>query len=199
MLPDLENLIRLLGRLPGLGPRSARRAVLELMKKRESLMQPLARALADAAERIETCERCGNLDLISPCSLCTDGRRLNGQLCVVEEVADLWALERAKIFTGRYHVLGGHLSALDGITPDDLRIESLLARAADDDVSEVVLALGATVEGQTTAHYLTDQLARQNVKITRLALGLPVGGELNYLDEGTLTTAFRARNEVHGR
>ena len=192
--PEIERLIQLLAKLPGLGPRSARRAALDLLKKREILMQPLAAALQAAASAIQTCEICGNLDTASPCALCRDPRREAKLLCVVEDVADLWALERAGVFKGRYHVLGGALSALDGITPDRLNVASLLHRAQA--VEEIILAMNATVEGQTTAHYLLDALADTGVKITRLAHGVPVGGELDYLDEGTLSAAFKARRAL---
>ena len=192
--PEIERLIQLLAKLPGLGPRSARRAALALLKKREALLEPLSSALAEAAAAIKTCEMCGNLDTTSLCSLCRDPRRDARLLCVVEEVADLWALERACVFRGRYHVLGGALSALDGITPERLNVAALLARAKDAD--EVILAVNATVEGQTTAHYLMDALAASGVKVTRLAHGVPVGGELDYLDEGTLSAAFKARRAL---
>jgi recombination protein RecR len=183
--PEIERLIQLLANLPGLGPRSARRAALDLLKKREALMEPLALAMRDAASAIKTCELCGNLDTSTPCALCRDPRRDGRILCIVEDVADLWALERAGVFHGRYHVLGGALSALDGITPERLNVASLLGRVQQG-VDEVVLAMNATVEGQTTAHYLLDALAASQVKVTRLAHGVPVGGELDYLDEGTL-------------
>ena len=192
--PEIERLIQLLAKLPGLGPRSARRAALDLLKKREALMEPLSLAMRDAAAAIKTCEVCGNLDTASPCALCRDPRRDSSILCVVEDVADLWALERAGVFHGRYHVLGGALSALDGITPERLNVSSLIARAKG--VDEVILAMNATVEGQTTAHYLLDTLAATGVKITRLAHGVPVGGELDYLDEGTLSAAFKARRAL---
>ena len=192
--PEIERLIQLLAKLPGLGPRSARRAALALLKKREALLEPLSLAMRDAAAAIKTCEVCGNLDTASPCALCRDPRRDSGILCVVEDVADLWALERAGVFHGRYHVLGGALSALDGITPERLNVSSLIARAKD--VDEVILAMNATVEGQTTAHYLLDALAASGVKVTRLAHGVPVGGELDYLDEGTLSAAFKARRAL---
>ena len=192
--PEIERLIQLLAKLPGLGPRSARRATLELLKKREALLDPLSQALREAASAIKTCEVCGNLDTASPCALCRDPRRDARLLCVVEDVADLWALERASVFHGRYHVLGGALSALDGITPERLNVVALLARAKD--VDEVILAVNATVEGQTTAHYLMDALASSGVKVTRLAHGVPVGGELDYLDEGTLSAAFKARRAL---
>lgn len=189
--PEIERLIQLLAKLPGFGPRSARRAALTLLKKREALMQPLAQALVDADAAIKPCETCGNLDTVSPCAVCSDPRRDLRILCVVEDVADLWALERAAVFKGRYHVLGGALSALDGITPEKLNIGPLIARAAE--VDEIILAMNATVEGQTTAHYLIDALEPAGVKVTRLAHGVPVGGELDYLDEGTLSAAFKAR------
>src|ERR1700761_6345466 len=190
--PEIERLIQLLAKLPGLGPRSARRAALTLLKKRDVLLDPLANAMRDAASAIKTCETCGNLDTTSPCAVCRDSRRETHVLCVVEDVADLWALERAGVFRGRYHVLGGALSALDGVTPERLNVASLLKRVGDG-VDEVVLAVNATVEGQTTAHYLMDNLAPSGVKVTRLAHGVPVGGELDYLDEGTLSAAFKAR------
>jgi recombination protein RecR len=190
---EIERLVQLLAKLPGLGPRSARRAALALLKKRESLLEPLADALAGAAIAVKTCEICGNLDSASPCAICTDPRRDPQLLCVVEDVADLWALERAGVFRGRYHVLGGALSALDGVTPERLNVAALLARAKQG-IEEVILAMNATVEGQTTAHYLMDVLGE--VKVTRLAHGVPVGGELDYLDEGTLSAAFRARRAL---
>jgi len=190
---EIERLIQLLSRLPGLGPRSARRAALVLLKKRDTLLEPLAAAMTGAAAAILTCETCGNLDTISPCAICADARRDGHVLCVVEDVADLWALERAGVFRGRYHVLGGALSALDGVTPEKLNIAALAGRAKNG-VDEVILAMNATVEGQTTAHYLTDLLT--GVKVTRLAHGVPVGGELDYLDEGTLNAAFKARRAL---
>ena len=193
--PEIERLIQLLSKLPGLGPRSARRAALALLKKREVLLEPLGTAMRDAAAAIKTCEVCGNLDTSSPCSLCNDPRRDAHILCVVEDVADLWALERASVFRGKYHVLGGALSALDGITPEKLNKAPLIARVRDG-VEEVILAMNATVEGQTTAHYLMDALAASTVKVTRLAHGVPVGGELDYLDEGTLCHAFKARRSL---
>ena len=192
---EIERLIQLLAKLPGLGPRSARRAALVLLKKRESLLEPLGTAMRDAAAAIRNCEVCGNLDTASPCALCRDPRRDPAVLCVVEDVADLWALERAGVFKGRYHVLGGALSALDGVTPEKLNVAPLLSRVRDG-VEEVILAMNATVEGQTTAHYLMDTLAPTNVKVTRLAHGVPVGGELDYLDEGTLSAAFKARRPL---
>ncbi|MCP5412396.1 MAG: recombination protein RecR [Alphaproteobacteria bacterium] len=189
---EIERLIQLLARLPGLGPRSARRAALVLLKKRDVLLEPLAQAMQDAAAAIRPCETCGNLDTVTPCSICTDGRRDPHLLCVVEDVADLWALERAGVFRGRYHVLGGALSALDGVTPERLNVAALLERVKAD-IEEVILAMNATVEGQTTAHYLMDLLEGEGLKVTRLAHGVPVGGELDYLDEGTLSAAFKAR------
>jgi recombination protein RecR len=193
---DLERLIQLLARLPGLGPRSARRAALHLLRKREALMLPLVDALASAAAKVKPCGLCGNLDATDPCAICADPRRDPGLICVVEQVGDLWALERTGAFRGRYHVLGGTLSALDGIGPDQLTISSLLRRAGDAGVREIILATGATVDGQTTAHYLIDRLAGTDVAITRLAHGVPVGGELDYLDDGTLTAALKTRRAV---
>lgn len=191
--PEIDRLIQYLARLPGLGPRSARRAALHLMKRRDSLLSPLAEALAQAAAAIRTCSVCGNLDTRDPCSICSDPNRETGILCVVEEVGDLWALERTAAFKGRYHVLGGTLSALEGVGPDDLSIAALVNRARQPEVQEVILALNATVEGQTTAHYVTDRLAECGVSVSRLAHGVPVGGELDYLDDGTLTAALKAR------
>jgi recombination protein RecR len=190
---EIERLIQLLAKLPGLGPRSARRAALVLLKKRDLLLEPLADALEAAAAATRNCEICGNLDTASPCAICRDPRRDPALICVVEDVADLWALERAGVFRGRYHVLGGALSALDGITPERLNIAALLERVKQG-IEEVVLAMNATVEGQTTAHYLMDHLT--GVKVTRLAHGVPVGGELDYLDEGTLSAAFKARRAL---
>ncbi len=192
---EIERLVQLLAKLPGLGPRSARRAALVLLKKREALLEPLATAMQEAAAAIRVCETCGNLDTTTPCSLCRDPRRDEHVLCVVEDVADLWALERASVFRGRYHVLGGSLSALDGVTPERLNIASLMARIGNG-IEEVILAMNATVEGQTTAHYLMDILTPSGVKVTRLAHGVPVGGELDYLDEGTLSAAFKARRSM---
>ena len=194
--PEIERLIQLLAKLPGLGPRSARRAALHLFKKRESLMQPLMAAMDDAAEKVRACSTCGNLDTSDPCAICTDGRRDSATICVVEDVADLWALERAGVFRGKYHVLGGVLSALDGVGPDDLAIGKLVNRARGSEVKEVILAMGATVDGQTTAHYLTDRLRDCEVEVTRLAHGVPVGGELDYLDDGTLGAALKARRPL---
>jgi len=194
--PEIERLIQLLARVPGLGPRSARRAALHLVKKREQLLGPLADAMQVANERILTCSDCGNIDTSDPCTLCCDPRRDDALIVVVEDVADLWALERAQASNGRYHVLGGVLSALDGIGPKDLMIEGLVARVASGQVKEVILALNATVDGQTTAHYVTDLLASYAVLVTRLAHGVPVGGELDYLDDGTLHAAMRQRTSV---
>ena len=191
--PEIEKLIQLLARLPGLGPRSARRAALALLKKRDTLLEPLADSLREAADAIVSCEVCGNLDTQSPCAICSDPRRDPHILCVVEDVADLWALERASVFRGRYHVLGGALSALDGVTPERLNVAKLLERVKSG-VDEVILAMNATVEGQTTAHYLMDLL--EGMKVTCLAHGVPVGGELDYLDEGTLSAAFKARRAL---
>jgi recombination protein RecR len=191
--PEIERLIQLLARLPGLGPRSARRAALFLIKKREQIMGPLAGALQTALEKIQICSVCGNIDTRSPCTVCTDPRREPSIIVVVADVADLWALERAHAVNARYHVLGGTLSPLDGIGPQDLTIDALVKRAHDPAVSEIILALNATVDGQTTAHYITDLLHDANVKVTRLAHGVPVGGELDYLDEGTLAAAIRQR------
>lgn len=191
--PEIERLIALLARLPGLGPRSARRAALHLIKKREALMAPLADALADAAARIVVCGTCGNIDVRDPCAICTDPRRADGAICVVEQVGDLWALERAGAFSGRYHVLGGALSALDGVRPEDLNIETLIARAAAPEMTEVILALSATVDGAATAHYVIDRLAATGVAVTSIARGVPVGGELDYLDDGTLAAAVKSR------
>lgn len=191
--PEIERLIQLLSKLPGLGPRSARRAALHLVKRREELMEPLTAALGDALAKIVICDTCGSIDTRNPCSVCADQTRDSSLLVAVENVADLWALERAGAVNARYHVLGGTLSALDGIGPDDLNIASLVSRAHEPEVKEVVLALSATVDGQTTAHYITDLLRDAEVKVTRLAHGVPVGGELDYLDEGTLSAAIRQR------
>jgi recombination protein RecR len=191
--PEIERLIQLLARLPGLGPRSARRAALALVKKKEQLLGPLAAALAEARDTIVTCEICGNLDTVSPCTLCRDETRDRSLICVVEEVGDLWALERAHVLNGLYHVLGGTLSQLDGIGPEELTIAKLIERAGAPEVGEVLLALNATVEGQSTAHYLMDQLSGCNITVSRLAHGVPIGGELDYLDDGTLAAAVKAR------
>jgi recombination protein RecR len=193
---EIEALSSALARLPGLGPRSARRAVLWLVKHRESALPALLEALAGVAETLVECHTCGNVDTSDPCGICADPRRDARSLCVVEEVSDVWALDRARLFPGRYHVLGGRLSALDGIGPENLNIASLLARVEGGGVDEVVLAMNATLEGQTTAHYLAERLEAHPVRVTQLAHGLPVGGELDYLDEGTLAQALRARRPV---
>lgn len=193
---EIETLTAALSRLPGLGPRSARRAVLWLIKRRETALVQLVDALGAVREALVECDICGNVDTINPCAICTDPRRDARSLCVVEEVADLWALDRARLFTGKYHVLGGRLSALDGIRPEDLALDSLLRRIAAGGIDEVVLAMNATLEGQTTAHYIAERLESFPVRITQLAHGLPVGGELDYLDEGTLAQAIRARRPV---
>ena len=190
---EIERLIQLLARLPGLGPRSARRAALHLIRKREELLAPLAEAMRTAREKILVCSECGNIDTLDPCTICRDARRDPHVLVVVETVADLWALERAGAIRARYHVLGGTLSPLDGVGPQDINLETLVARVADGEVSEVILAVNATVDGQTTAHYVTDLLSHLEVKTTRLAHGVPIGGELDYLDDGTLSTAIRQR------
>jgi recombination protein RecR len=192
----LDDLIALLAKLPGFGPRSARRAALHLIKQRETLLRRLAVALTDAANQVQKCSTCGNLDAADPCWICAAAERDDRQICVVEDVDDLWALERSGMFRGRYHVLGGTLSAIDGYGPQDLGIDRLLARVAADQVGEVILATSATVDGQTTAHYIADRLSATGVSVTRLAHGLPVGGELNYLDDGTLGAAFEARRPV---
>lgn len=194
--PEIERLIQLLARVPGLGPRSARRAALHLIKKKEALLVPLGGAMQEAAEKVRICSCCGNVDTSDPCTICTDERRDPTTLIVVEDVSDLWALERAGTMNVRYHVLGGRLSPLDGIGPDDLNIKGLVERVATGEIREVILAVNATVEGQTTAHYITDQLANFEVRVTRLAHGVPVGGELDYLDEGTLAAALRARTAL---
>ena len=193
---EIEALAQALARLPGLGPRSARRAVLHLMKKREAALQPLLAALQNVSQKLSTCSICGNVDTSDPCNICADPRRDAKSLCVVEEVADLWALDRSRLFPGRYHVLGGRLSALEGVRPEDLAIDSLVKRVAEGGIDEVVLAMNATLEGQTTAHYLAERLEKYPVRLTQLAHGLPVGGELDYLDEGTLAQALRARRPV---
>lgn len=191
--PEIERLIALLAKLPGMGPRSARRATLALLKRREQLLTPLAQALADAAERVKTCSTCGALDTRDPCAVCADPERDAGLICVVEEVGALWAMERGGSFRGRYHVMGGLLSALDGVGPDALRVGSLVDRASAPEVTEVILALPATVDGQTTAHYLAERLAPCGVTISMIARGVPVGGELDWLDDGTIAQALRAR------
>ena len=191
--PEIERLIQLLARLPGLGPRSARRATLHLIRRREELLGPLADAMATARDKVLTCADCGSIDTVQPCTICRDPRRDATTLVVVETVADLWALERAGVVRGRYHVLGGVLSPLDGVGPDDLNLPGLVQRVADGAVQEVILAVNATVDGQTTAHYVTDLVSHLDIKVTRLAHGVPVGGELDYLDEGTLAAAIRSR------
>ena len=192
---EIERLMQILARLPGLGPRSARRVVLHLIAKRETLLAPLTDALSALARTILVCETCGNIDTISPCSVCQDLRRDDTLLVVVESVSDLWALERAKAVSGRYHVLGGTLSAIDGIGPDELNVDRLVSRVKEGRVHEVILALNATVEGETTAHFLVDMLQDTDVQITKLAHGVPIGGELDYLDQGTLATALRQRTK----
>ncbi len=192
---SIETLIDLMARVPGLGPRSARRAVLALLRKRGSLMAPLADLMGSVARTARDCTICGNIGTSDICAICADPRRKTPEICVVENVADLWAIERGAIFRGRYHVLGGTLSALDAVGPDDLRIPRLVQRVAEDGVTEVILALNATVDGQTTAHYIADTLAVQGVKITSLAQGVPIGGELDYLDDGTIGAALRARKD----
>ncbi len=194
--PEIEQLIQLLSRLPGLGPRSARRAALHLVKKKEVVLHPLIHALQRVDEAVKTCSVCGNLDASDPCSVCSDHRREEGVICVVQDVADLWALERSNSFRGRYHVLGGTLSALDGVGPEDLRIDQLVQRVSNADIKEVILATSATVDGQTTAHYIADCLEGCNVEISGLAHGVPVGGELDYLDDGTLSAALSARRKM---
>lgn len=194
--PDIDMLTQALSRLPGLGPRSARRAVLHLLKKRETALKPLLAALGAVDERLATCSRCGNIDTSDPCGICVDPRRDARSLCVVEEVADLWALDRSRLFPGKFHVLGGRLSALEGVRPEDLAIDGLVRRIAEGGIDEVVLAMNATLEGQTTAHYVAERIEGYPVRVTQLAHGLPVGGELDYLDEGTLAQALRARRPL---
>jgi recombination protein RecR len=192
----IDRLIQLLAKLPGLGPRSARRVALHLIKRKDSLLGPLAEAMAEASTAVQPCSICGNLDAVDPCAICRDEKRDATIICVVEDVADLWALERAMIFKGRYHVIGGTLSALEGVGPEDLNVESLVRRAEAEEVTEVILAMNATVDGQTTAHYVTDRLGDCQVSVSRLAHGVPVGGELDYLDEGTLGAALRSRTRI---
>ena len=194
--PEIETLVKLLSKLPGFGPRSARRAVLALIRRRETLLAPLARALSEAANIIQTCSNCGNIDSLNPCTICVDPGRDESLICVVEDVSDLWALERTHAYKGLYHVLGGTLSALDGVTPEDLRISELVARGNEPGIKEVILATSLTVEGQTTAHYITERLVDCNVKVTALAHGIPVGGELDYLDDGTLSAALKERRGI---
>ena len=196
--PEIDRLIQLLARLPGLGPRSARRAVLHLVKRRDALLTPLAESLAEVGRTVAACSVCGNLDTCDPCAICADAHRDPSILCVVEDPGDLWALERARAFRGRYHVLGGTLSAIRGVGPDDLNISGLVERAKNPDVKEIIIALNATVDGQTTAHVLAERLAGCAAAISRLAHGVPVGGELDYLDDGTLTAALRARRPLGG-
>ena len=191
--PEIDNLIKLLAKLPGLGPRSARRAALDLIKKRETLMRPLSSALLEAADKIADCTICGNLDVGSPCHICAAPGRDQTTICVVQDVGDLWAMERAGAFRGTYHVLGGTLSAIDGVRPEDLNIEGLVRRANEAEVNEIILAMNATIDGQTTAHYITDQLGGSGARVSRLAHGVPVGGELDYLDDGTITAAMKSR------
>ncbi len=194
--PEIERLVQLLARLPGLGHRSARKAALALLKRREDLLNPLAEAMRAASEKLVDCPSCGNIDTVSPCSICANPRRDPAMIVVVEDIADLWALERAGVVKGHFHVLGGHLSPLDGVGPERLNIAKLITRAHAPDVEEIVLALNVTVEGQSTAHYLTEALENADVKVTRLAQGVPVGGELDYLDEGTLAAAIKSRRAV---
>ena len=191
---DLNNLIDLMAKLPGLGPRSARRAVLHMVKKRALLMAPLANVLAEVAKTVQECLKCGNIGTSDQCDICKNPKRATGEICVVEDVSDLWAMERSNIFKGRYHVLGGTLSALDAVGPDELRIPRLINRVFEEDINEVILALNATVDGQTTAHYIADQLSE--VKVSTLAQGVPIGGELDYLDDGTIIAALKARKRV---
>lgn len=190
---ELDHLINILGKIPGLGPRSARRAALELIKKKDALMRPLASALSTVAENVHPCSNCGNLDIEDPCHICEGSKRDHSIICVIEDVADLWALERSGSFRGLYHVIGGTLSALDGVGPDDLNIRTLLQRAENPQLKEIIIATNATVDGQTTAHYLAEQLKNFNIIISRLAHGVPIGGELDYLDDGTLITALNSR------
>ena len=191
--PEIERLIQLLAKVPGLGPRSARRAALHLIKKKEQLLRPLSAAMGEAVDKVRVCSTCGNVDTSDPCMVCTDARRDGSVLIVVEDVSDLWALERSSALNARYHVLGGTLSPLDGVGPDDLTIGQLVSRVAEGGIAEVILAVNATVEGQTTAHYITDQLSGLGARVTRLAHGVPVGGELDYLDEGTIAAALKSR------
>ncbi len=193
MLNDIESLIQLMARLPGLGPRSARRAVLHMLQKKDALMRPLAVALQNASDSVGHCSVCGNLDTVDPCTICRDPNRQRATLCVVEQVGHLWAIQRSGVFRGLYHVLGGNLSALDGIGPDDLAIARLVERVSEGSIGEVILALNVTIEGQATAHYIADRLRAFGVTVSRLAQGVPIGGELDYLDDGTLTAAFNSR------
>lgn len=193
---DIDDLIALMARLPGLGPRSARRAVLQMIKKRGLLMQPLADALQQVSQTARECLNCGNIGTAEICDICEDARRGIGEICVVEDVADLWAMERSGVFKGRYHVLGGTLSALDAVGPEELRIPKLIDRVVSEGIGEVILALNATIEGQTTAHYIADQLEARAVQVTSLAQGVPIGGELDYLDDGTISAALKARKAI---
>ena len=193
MLSDIETLVQLLARLPGLGPRSGRRAVLHMLQRKDALMRPLAEALLETADRVKPCRECGNLDSIDPCGICRDPGRNRAVLCVVEQVGHLWAIQRSGVYRGLYHVLGGTLSALDGVSPDDLAITRLIERVSEGGVTEVILALNVTLEGQATAHYIADRLKAFGISVTRLAQGVPIGGELDYLDDGTLTAAFNSR------
>jgi len=193
---DIDILIALMAKLPGLGPRSARRAVLHLIKKRDILLSPLSDAIYNVAQTARECLSCGNIDTKDICEICINSKRGNGQICVVEDVSDLWAMERSNVFKGRYHVLGGNLSALDGIGPDELRIPHLVKRVKGENINEIILALNATVDGQTTAHYIADQLDEMDVAVTSLAQGIPIGGELDYLDDGTISAALNARKSV---
>ena len=194
--PEIERLVQLLARLPGLGPRSARRAALHMLKRREGLMEPLTLAMQEAQDKVKSCDICGNFDSTDPCSLCADQRRDRSMICVVEDVSGLWAMERSGVYRGLYHVLGGQLSALDGVGPDDLNIEKLVTRVKAGGVAEVILATSATVDGQTTAHYIADALEPAQVRITTLAQGVPIGGELDYLDDGTIGAALKARRVI---
>ena len=193
---DIDILIALMAKLPGLGPRSARRAVLHLIKKRDILLSPLSDALYNVAQTARECLSCGNIDTKDICEICLNSKRGNGQICVVEDVSDLWAMERSNVFKGKYHVLGGNLSALDGVGPDELRIPHLVKRVKGENINEIILALNATVDGQTTAHYIADQLDEMDVAVTSLAQGVPIGGELDYLDDGTISAALNARKSV---
>ncbi len=194
--PEIDKLILLISKLPGFGPKSASRAALHLLKKKEQLMIPLAEALLSSSEKIITCEVCGNIDLHSPCSICNDEKRSKKQICVVENIADLWALEKAEVFNGMYHILGGNLSAINSVGPEDLNLKRLIDRVGSDEVEEVILALSATVDGQTTAHYVADTLSQKDIVVSRLGHGVPVGGELDYMDEGTIAAALSARQKI---
>ena len=195
---EIENLVQALAKLPGLGPRSARRAVLHLLKRPETTMQPILAAMEQVNERLKTCSICGNVDTTDPCHICADPRRDDKALCVVEEVSDLWALDRSRLFPGKFHVLGGHLSALDGVRPEDIGIDKLVQRVEQGGIDEVVLAMNATLEGQTTSHYIAERLEQFPLRLSQLSHGIPVGGELDYLDEGTLAQALRSRRPIVG-